>query len=85
MIRFIKESKTKEIKVVESKMITEMWHSKVQDNYSSLEELCEYDEIYGILERINQSGGSYETCEDLWNDNPEIQGSTDPKDFGLKK
>jgi hypothetical protein len=53
-----------------------MWISKVQENYSSLEELISYDEIYDIARRLG-----YSDVEKLWNDNPTIQGSTNPNDL----
>lgn len=54
------------------------WRSKVRKVYKSLDELIAYDEIYGIVKRCG-----YESAEKLWNDNPVLCGSTDPKDFGL--
>lgn len=52
------------------------WQARVQENWSSLEELQGYDENYGIASRLG-----YETAEKLWEDNPIIQGSTNPSDL----
>lgn len=60
--------------------INETWKAKVQDNYETLEELQEYDEIYGIAKRLG-----YNSAEELWNANPVISGSTDPKDLKVIK
>lgn len=57
-----------------------MWHNRVREVYSSLEELQGYDETFGIVERCG-----YASAEELWNDNPMLQGSTNPEDFGLSK
>lgn len=59
---------------------TGLWKDKVRKVYSSLAELEHYNGIYGIARRCG-----YRTCKRLWHDNPMIQGSTDPKDFGLAK
>jgi hypothetical protein len=53
-----------------------MWKQHVQEVYESLEELESYDNTCGIAERLG-----YSDAESLWEDNPVIQGSTDPKDF----
>ena len=57
-----------------------MWKTKVQKVYDSLEELKAYNNLYGIVKSCG-----YESAEKLWEDNPLLQGSTDPKDFGLAK
>lgn len=57
-----------------------MWKTKVKKVYSSLEELRAYDELYNIVSKCG-----YSDAEKLWNDNPFLQGSADPKDFGLWK
>jgi len=62
---------------------TALWHDKVQNVYADIEELRAYDEMYGLLDRINKTGGKYESIEALWEANPEIKGSTNPKDFGM--
>jgi hypothetical protein len=54
------------------------WQDKLQNIYSSLEELISYNEIYGICKRLG-----YEDPAKCWEDNPTIQGSIDPSD--LKK
>ncbi len=62
---------------------TALWHDRVQNVYADIEELRAYDEMYGLLDRINKTGGKYESIESLWEANPEIKGSTNPKDFGM--
>ncbi len=56
------------------------FHTRVQELYTSLEDLENYDEIYGIVKRCG-----YENATQLWNDNPMIGGSSNPKDFGIAK
>lgn len=53
------------------------WKMKVQKVYKSLAELEAYDGLYNIAARLG-----YTDCARLWNDNPMIQGSIDPRDFG---
>lgn len=55
-----------------------MWRDRVQSVYNSLDELKSYDELYGVVNRCG-----YETAEELWEKNPDIQGSSNPSDFGL--
>jgi hypothetical protein len=52
------------------------WQDKLQNVYQSLEELMSYDRIYGICKRLG-----YEDPETCWQENPTIQGSTNPSDF----
>lgn len=58
----------------------QVWRMRVREVYASLAELEHYDGIYGIAKRCK-----FRTCKALWHANPMIQGSTDPKDFGLAK
>ena len=62
------------------KSINENWQMCVQDNYDSLEELTEYDEVYNIVKRLG-----YSDVETLWNENPVISGGTDPADLKVVK
>ncbi len=56
-----------------------MWTAKLRDNYDNdFEQFQAYAETYGLLDRLG-----FESCEDAWADNPMIQGSTNPADFGL--
>ena len=57
-----------------------LWKAHVQKVYCSLEELEQYDAIYGIVKRCG-----YKSARKLWNDNPKIQGSVNPADFGICK
>lgn len=59
---------------------SKLWVKRVQEAYSSLENLKDYNSIYLIATRCG-----YDSVEKLWNDNPIIQGSTNPRDFGLYK
>lgn len=62
-------------------MVTrQLWKQRVREVYASQEELESYDEIYNIAERCG-----YSDPGDLWRDNPMLQGSTNPADFGLAK
>ena len=54
-----------------------LWKMRVRKVYESLAELEAYDCLYSIAYRLG-----YKDCETLWSDNPMIQGSVDPKDFG---
>ena len=54
------------------------WTARVQKVYASLEELKNYDSIYGVARRCG-----YSDCERFWADNPKIGGSVNPSDFGL--
>ena len=54
------------------------WVARVQDVYSSLAELEQYDRIYGVVARCK-----YKSAKDLWEDDPLISGSVNPRDFGL--
>ena len=62
-----------------------MWKATVKKTYGDIESLESANENYGILERINASGGNFEDIQELWDKNPMIQGSSDPADFGLYK
>ena len=57
-----------------------LWKMRVQKNYGSLDELIHCDSAYNIAKRCG-----YNSCEKLWEDNPMLQGSTNPSDFGLVK
>lgn len=52
------------------------WRMKLQKNYSSLDELKDYDENYGVVKRLG-----FKSAEEAWKKNPLIQGSTNPGDF----
>jgi len=53
------------------------WKAKVQDTYSSLDELVGYDGIYGVAERCG-----FDNPVEMWEENPMIGGSVNPQDFG---
>lgn len=57
-----------------------MWKDRVRSVYNSLAELEQYNDIYNIAQRCG-----YATAAELWADNPLIQGSTNPADFGLAR
>jgi hypothetical protein len=59
-------------------MKRQTWTDRVRNVYSSLEDLQAYDEIYDIANRCG-----YQDPESLWDDNPLIGGSVNPRDFGL--
>jgi len=55
-----------------------MWQMRLRDNYENdFQSWLTYSETYGLAERL---GG---TPEQLWDENPVIQGSVYPKDFRI--
>lgn len=56
------------------------WKNRVKEVYADLEELEGYDFLYGIAKRCG-----FKSAKDLWEKNPMIGGSVDPKDFGIVK
>lgn len=56
------------------------WEDKIQNVYSNLTEFATWCEIYGIHRRLG-----YKTIRACWNDNPTVQGSTNPKDLQKKE
>ncbi len=52
------------------------WQCNLQDNYSSFEEFKSYSEMYGLANKLG-----YASAKKAWNENPIIQGSTNPYDF----
>jgi hypothetical protein len=56
------------------------WQDPVQEVYSSLEELRAYNRIYNVVKRCG-----FRSAKSLWEADPIIGGSTDPKDFGIVK
>lgn len=54
------------------------WKDRVQNVYSRLEELENYDKIYNIVKRCG-----FNSSSELWKANPMIGGSINPQDFGL--
>lgn len=55
-----------------------MWQAFLQDNYGSREAWLAYAETYGLAERLG-----YTDANKAWDDNPFIQGSTNPADFSI--
>ncbi len=76
---FTGTKKLKHVKLFEN-FLNETWKDKVQNVYSDIEELQNYDEQYDIVKRLG-----YEDVETLWNENPMIQGSTNPEDLKVVK
>lgn len=54
-----------------------MWQNFLQKNYISQDEWQYYSDLYNLAERLG-----YATADEAWEDNPFIQGSTNPADFG---
>lgn len=54
-----------------------MWQAFLRDNYSTREEWTSHSDTYGLAERLG-----YASADEAWNENPFIQGSTNPADFG---
>jgi hypothetical protein len=57
---------------------TANWVMHVQESYPSLEDLEDYDSVYNIAKRCG-----FNSAKDLWDADPIIKGSVNPKDFGL--
>lgn len=55
-----------------------MWQARLHDVYDSEEEWLAYNEIYGLAGRLG-----YSNPHKAWDDNPRVQGSTNPKDYQL--
>lgn len=72
-------SESSHTKTFES-FLNETWTKKLQDNYDSLEDFLEHDEMYDITRRLG-----HEDPEELWNANPTISGSTNPEDLKIVK
>ncbi len=54
------------------------WRNRVQEVYSSLEELEAYDRVYNIAQRCG-----IKSAKALWDANPLLRGSTNPDDLGI--
>jgi hypothetical protein len=66
------------IKRVICKSGIEGWQARVRDNWENFESLLAASEVYGIAGRLG-----YESAADLWEDNPIVQGSTEPSDLRI--
>ncbi len=53
-----------------------MWSGKLQSIYVNKEEWIAYDDIYGLSKRLGYSDPHL-----AWQENPRIQGSTNPIDY----
>jgi len=53
------------------------WRARLKDNYANRAEFRYFAETYGLIERMD----GYIFVADAWNDNPIIEGSTNPRDF----
>ena len=53
-----------------------LWKDKLQNVYESLEEFKQYDEMYGLIERLG-----FDNAEEAWEANPMIQGTVYPEDY----
>ena len=56
--------------------LIETWQQRVQEVYDSFEELEAFDQTYGIVSRLG-----FPDAATLWDANPVISGSTDPRDL----
>lgn len=54
-----------------------MWQSFLKDNYADRREWRQYSDAYGLAEKLG-----YPNADAAWHDNPFIQGSSNPADFG---
>jgi hypothetical protein len=53
------------------------WKARVRNVYASVDELRAYDDIYNIAKKCG-----FDCHKKLWEENPLIGGTTDPRDFG---
>lgn len=54
----------------------EGWQGLLQDQYSCFDEFLSASDTYGLADRLG-----YEDTLECWNDNPIVQGSTNPTDY----
>lgn len=54
------------------------WQDRVRRVYDTLGELQAYDSVYGVVARCG-----FKSARALWDANPLIGGSVNPRDFGL--
>ena len=54
------------------------WQCKLQRNYKDFEEFKAYSDLYNLEQRLG-----FGSCQEAWDANPEVMGSTKPEDFGL--
>jgi hypothetical protein len=52
------------------------WQCNLQENYSSFDEFKSYSKMYNLAKKLG-----YTSMKKAWNENPIIQGSTNPLDF----
>jgi len=57
-----------------------MWKARLQSVYDSKEEWLAYSDIYGLAKRLG-----YSDPHQVWEENPMVQGSVNPKDYKLSK
>jgi hypothetical protein len=58
--------------------MSKTWIDHIQNSYVDLDDFRAYDDLYGLAKRCG-----YHSARTLWNDNPIIGGSVNPKDFGI--
>lgn len=52
------------------------WREHLHDVYGSLESFRNWNEVYGLAERLG-----FPDADAAWNENPMIEGSVDPSDY----
>ena len=55
---------------------TAIWKDRLQNVYDSFEEFEAYSDMYGLAERLG-----YDDPMEAWDENPKIQGGTNPADY----
>jgi len=55
---------------------TAIWKDRLQNVYSDVDEWLNYADTYGLAERLG-----YDDPMEAWDDNPTIQGGTEPADY----
>lgn len=52
------------------------WQGRLQDQYECWDDFASCAEIYNLHKRLG-----YSTPQEAWDDNPVVQGSTNPSDY----
>ena len=61
------------------------WRGRLHEVYSSREEWLGYAELYNLAERLGYDGSDAAWADKVWDENPMLEGSTNPEDFKIVK
>ena len=64
------------MKEVKCKSGIKGWQERLQFLYADFDEFKHYADIFGLHKRLG-----YKNAIDAWNDNPLVEGSTNPSDY----